>query len=192
MNIEELNKLRLEVFEKKSHDYNSGIDPTASFSRSAKIAGVKPHVYIKQLLAQKLSRLESYVNLGVDNMLVKDEGLLDTVVDMTSYCAIHDALEMFNFATSFESWKIETRSEAYHKIIRAWKPETMTKEISNLKMNSILNKIEISKDIPNWRMDSLLNEIEIYLFNDDQLSSSLDEIPLILCEIYNRLTEAEK
>ena len=174
MNIEELNKLRLEVFEKKSHDYNSGIDPTASFSRSAKIAGVKPHVYIKQLLAQKLSRLESYVNLGVDNMLVKDEGLLDTVVDMVSYCAIHDALEVFNFSTGFNPWRVRTRNEAYHKIIRDWKPD-----------------IILIKDISEWRMNELLNEIEVYLFNDDQLSSSLDEIPLILCEIYNRLTKDE-
>jgi len=108
-------------------------------------------------------------------MLVKDEGLLDTAVDMTSYCAIHDALEMFNFATSFESWKIETRSEAYHKIIRYWQPD-----------------IILLRDISEWRLNELLNEIEVFLYNDEQLSSSLDEIPLILCEIYNRLTKDDK
>jgi len=115
--LEELNEKRLKVFIAKNDDYNKGVEPTKSFARSGAIVRVKASDYVRQMLTQKLSRLEGYMNQGSEGMKVTDENISDTVIDIVSYCAIYEALA--NGLTG----------DDYVEYVKAWRPFDFTERL---------------------------------------------------------------
>ena len=76
----------LSIVEAKRHDYSGGEDPFRNFRKSS-LFGVEPWRGVLIRLTDKLSRVESIVEVGGDQM-VADEALWDTLSDAVNYVCI--------------------------------------------------------------------------------------------------------
>lgn len=88
----------VEITEKKNHDYSSGEDAFNNFKqighlvgpRAGNSAGTGPIDIIAigflTRMSDKFSRIGSFVSKG--ELLVKDESVADTLLDLANYCAL--------------------------------------------------------------------------------------------------------
>jgi len=77
------------IAEKKNHDYNSGKDPFSNFQnvQLLNIASTEQGILVR--MTDKLSRLSSFVKKDV--MMVKDESIEDTCMDLANYALLFSA-----------------------------------------------------------------------------------------------------
>jgi len=71
-----------EVHSRKNHDYAGDADPLKNL-RSAERIGLAPFVGVLVRLQDKWSRLEQFQKSGT--LLVKDESVIDTLIDNANY-----------------------------------------------------------------------------------------------------------
>lgn len=79
----------LEIVGAKNHDYSDEDDPFSNF-RECEYIGVPAPVGVMVRLCDKFSRLKNFFRKGT--LLVKDESVKDTLIDIMNYAAILYAL----------------------------------------------------------------------------------------------------
>lgn len=85
---QELCQEAFKLMERKNHDYagKGNDDPFANFRRTEALGICKTEAGMLVRMADKLSRLSTYVNDG--ELKVKDEGVKDTVLDLINYSVL--------------------------------------------------------------------------------------------------------
>lgn len=78
----ELTEQMAELHSRKNHDYSGTADPLRNLRSPTRI-GINPFMGVLVRLQDKWSRLEQFTNSG--EMLVKDESVIDTLMDNAVY-----------------------------------------------------------------------------------------------------------
>jgi hypothetical protein len=78
----------LELMKRKNHDYagRSGDDPFANFRRVESMGICSTEAGFLVRFTDKISRLSTFCEAG--ELLVKDESVEDTLVDIINYCVL--------------------------------------------------------------------------------------------------------
>ncbi len=83
-NLEETYQKGVELVKKKNHDYAKGTDPWANF-RFAELVGVSVERAILVRMSDKIARISNVIDKDI---LVKNESIEDTLIDLINYTAI--------------------------------------------------------------------------------------------------------
>lgn len=76
----------IETSRKKNADYTGGSDDPFSNFTAIEVLGIKPEVGFLTRMFDKMKRISSFVEQG--ELQVKDESVLDTLSDLSNYCAL--------------------------------------------------------------------------------------------------------
>ena len=76
----------VEISRKKNADYTGGSDDPFSNFTSIEVLGIKTEHGFLTRMFDKMKRISSFVENG--ELQVKDESVLDTLSDLSNYCAL--------------------------------------------------------------------------------------------------------